>query len=66
MLLSKLKQNKSPGPDEIHPMILKKCPRTLANLLCELFNMLFAQGAVPDQWKQADIVPLYKKGPKDH
>ena len=65
-LLSELKQNKSPGPDEIHPMILKKCSQTLANSLCELFNMSFAQGAVPDQWKQADIVPLYKKGPKDH
>ena len=43
-LLSELKQNKSPGPDEIHPMILKKCSRTLANSLCELFNMSFAQG----------------------
>ena len=64
-LLSELKQNKSPGPDEIHPMILKKCSRTLSHSLCELFNMSFAQGVVPDQWKQADIVPLHKKGPKD-
>ena len=29
--------------------------------LCELFNMSFAQGAVPDQWQQADIVLYTKK-----
>ncbi|CAB4042973.1 Hypothetical predicted protein, partial [Paramuricea clavata] len=61
-LLSELMQNKSLGPDQIHPMILKKCSHSL----CKLFNMSFALGIVPDQWKLADIIPLHKKGPKDY
>ena len=32
-ILSELKPRKSPGPDSIHPMILKKCAGTLASSL---------------------------------
>ena len=65
-LLCELKQNKSPGPDQIHTTILKNCSVSLVPSLCKLFNMSFSLGIVPDQWKQADVIPpLHKKGPKD-
>ena len=36
----------------------------IAPSLCKLVNALFATGSVPYAWKQADIVPIHKKGPK--
>ena len=43
-ILSELKPRKSPGPDCIHPMILKKCAETLAPSLSDVFNVSLASG----------------------
>ena len=61
-LLKELKPRKSPGPDGIHPLILKKCANTLAISICKIFNLSFSLGKIPDCWKQADIISLHKKG----
>ena len=63
-ILSELKPRKSPGPDSIHPMILKKCAGTLAPSLSDVFNASLASGMLPHNWKLADITPLHKKGAK--
>ena len=63
-LLSELNSNKSPGPDQIYPKILRNGCHSLAPSLCKLFNLSFSHGMVPDQWKLADIIWLHKKGPK--
>ena len=65
-LLKELKPHKSPGPDGIHPLILKNCADTLAISICKIFNMSFSLGKIPDCWKQADIIPLHKKGAKNN
>ena len=38
MILGELKPRKSSGPDSIHPMILKKCARTLVPSLSDVFQ----------------------------
>ena len=65
-LLKELKPRKSPGPDGIHPLILKNCADTSAISICKIFNMSFSLGKIPDCWKQADIIPLHKKGAKNN
>ena len=65
-LLKELKPRKSPGPNGIHPLILKNCADTLAISICKIFNMSFSLGKIPDCWKQADIIPLHKKGAKNN
>jgi len=62
--LQKLAEDKSAGPDNIHPMLLKKCATAIAEPLSIIFNKSFADGHVPADWKKANIVPIYKKGPK--
>ena len=61
-ILSELKPRKSPGPDSIHPMILKKCTGTLAASLSDVFSASLASGMLPHNRKLADITPLHKKG----
>merc|ERR1711895_220272 len=53
-----LKNKKSVGNDNIPNEILK-LPQ-LASLLLHLYNMCFARGIIPDQWRKATIVPIPK------
>ena len=34
--------------------------------ICKIFNLSFSLGKIPDCWKQADIIPLHKKGAKNN
>ena len=56
--------HKSPGPDKISPHILKECASQLPTLLCKIFNKSFFSGLLPEDWKIANIIPIYKKGHK--
>ena len=51
--LNKLDTNKSPGPDNISPHILKRCSEQLAPSL-----------AIPQDWKIANISPIHKRNSK--
>ena len=62
--LQALKPNKSPGPDYIPSHILQVCANELALSITVLLNKSFSTGAVPDEWKSADISPIHKKGSK--
>lgn len=62
--LQKLKTDKSPGPDGIHPMVLKECAETLSKPLSIIFNKSLHSAKVPLDWKCANITPLFKKGTK--
>ena len=63
-LLCNLKPSKSPGPDNLHPCILKE----LADLLCAPIAILFRKsmetGKLPEDWKSANVTPIFKKGSK--
>jgi len=49
-ILSELKPRKSPGPDSIRPMILKKCAGSLAPSLRDVFNASLVSGMLPHNW----------------
>ena len=51
----------APGPDEIHNRMLKNLSEESKNYIVELFNYIFAEGAFPEDWKFAHIIPILKK-----
>ena len=55
---------KSVGPDDIHPRILKELAYELYRPLTHIFRTSMATGIVPDAWKIANVVPIFKKGSK--
>jgi hypothetical protein len=59
--LEKLNIDKSAGPDGMHPMLLKSCARAVAEPLSLIFQCSFDSGVVPDDWKTANIAPIYKR-----
>ena len=62
--LNKLRTDKSCGPDDVHPLILKKLSDTLAEPLCQIFNQSLTTGEVPSIWKQGTVTAIFKKGKK--
>ena len=58
--LLNLNVNKTPGPDDMHPYLLKQCADSLSSPLQYLFN----QSLTPTDWKQANVTPIFKKGSK--
>ena len=62
--LKKVKINKSPGPDNIHPRVLNNAATTLAEPLSIIFNTSLETKTLPDEWKHANISSIFKKGKK--
>ena len=63
-LLTKLKDNKSPGVDNIHPTMLKNLHSELKKPLYLLFRKSLDEGTVPNDRKMANVSPIHKKGNK--
>jgi len=61
-LLLNLKTSKSPGPDGIHPRVLKEVATELAVPLTKIFKSTVESGHLPHLWKTANITPIFKKG----
>ncbi|CAM4672926.1 unnamed protein product [Lepidochelys kempii] len=63
--LEKLDVHKSMGPDELHPRVLKELAAVIAEPLAIIFENSWRTGEVPDDWKKANVVPIFKKGKKE-
>ena len=57
-----LNGNKAPGPDALHPHLLKSCAASLTTPLFLLAQQSLTSGSLPDVWKRAHITPIHKKG----
>ena len=62
--LKNLNKNKAPGVDGIHPSLLRELSKQLSGPLSILFRRTLDEGTVPDDWREANVTPLYKKGIK--
>ena len=63
-LLQNLRQNKATGPDSIPAYILKIGAKELSPILTKIFQWSLDAGQVPSYWKDAMMVPIFKKGDK--
>ena len=64
--LKKVKVGKSPGPDEIYPIVLNKTKEAIAYPLSVIFQKSLAESRVPGDWKLANVAPIFKKGKRDN
>ena len=65
--IKKLKKKKAPGPDGVtNEMIINLGTGGRQHLL-DLINQSWMQGIFPKEWKEAEIIPIAKKGkPKEN
>ena len=61
-ILSRLPRRKAPGLDGITTYLLRECARSIASSLATLFNCSFHEQYFPRAWKDAVVVPVYKRG----
>uniref|UniRef100_A0A7M4FEY8 Reverse transcriptase domain-containing protein n=1 Tax=Crocodylus porosus TaxID=8502 RepID=A0A7M4FEY8_CROPO len=62
--LDRLDTFKSAGPDGLHPRVLRELASIIAQPLARIFESSWRSGEVPDDWKRANVVPIFKKGRK--
>ena len=63
-LLKNLKAHKAPGPDGMTPRVMKELREPVACILTTIFVKSYESGEIPDDWKNANITPIFKKGCK--
>jgi exonuclease III len=62
--LKSMPTNKATGIDGISARILKLSAPAIASPLAWIINMSLTSGTVPDDWKMAKVVPIFKTGIK--
>ena len=60
-----MKDNKSPGVDGIPPKLLLEIVEQISIPLATVFNLSLEEGIVPLEWKEANIIPLFKTGSRN-
>lgn len=61
-LLLNLKTKASPGPDNLPNIFLRRYAEMLSQFLVMIFRASLSSGTIPQDWKIARLVPVFKKG----
>src|SRR5271156_5063928 len=61
-IIESMNVNKSSGPDDISPRIIKENIADFVPPLKYIFNLSLEQSIVPDKLKIAKVIPIFKKG----
>lgn len=62
MIIKSLKNNKSPGEDNINSELLKLAGPYLATQIQKLIGSMWTNEQIPKDWNTAIICPIFKKG----
>ena len=60
-LLAVLKPSKASGPDGLHPTVLKEVAPVITPALAFIFQKSLDSSSVPEDWRVANVCPLFKK-----
>ena len=60
--LEKLRQDKAPGADDIQPRYLKEIAEEICHALTIILRKSLDQGIIPEDWRIANVSPIFKKG----
>jgi len=63
-LLKSLNPNKACDPDNIGPRLLRELSEQITSPLTTIFQQSLHDGIVPEDWRKANITPVFKKGQK--
>ena len=63
-LQKNLDASKATCPDEISARLLKEFATEFGSVLTDIFSKSINQCEVPKDWKQANVIPVFKKGEK--
>jgi len=63
--LSNLDAHKSMGPNGMHPRVLRELADVIAEPLSVIFERSWRTGEVPEDWRKANVIPIFKKGKKE-
>ena len=61
-MLENLNSHKATGLDDICPPFLKTVASNIAPILMIVYKKSYNTGQLPDGWKSANVVPVFKKG----
>ena len=64
--LESFKNKKAPGIDQIQIELIKYSPPSLRNRLLLLLNECWKAGSIPEDWKEAITLPIFKRGDKNN
>jgi hypothetical protein len=60
-LLKNQKPHKATGPDEVPAFILRSAAQQLAPILTQIYRHSLDIGAVPQDWRDAWVVPIFNQ-----
>jgi len=60
-----MKNRKAPGPDGLNSELFKYGGPVLSNRLLKLINKCWKERSTPEEWGQARVKSLFKKGKRD-
>ena len=60
--IDKMKDGSAPGPDKLTPIFLKKTKYVIAKFLASIMNKSMETGEIPDMFKKAIVMPIFKGG----
>ena len=60
-----LNVDKSPGPDNLHPRVLKEVALEIVDALVVIFQDSIDSGTVPADWRVANVTLIFKKGGRE-
>ena len=64
-LLRGLQVHKATVPDQIPTRLLKELSAEIAPVLAVFFQASLGQGVISNDWKTANVAPVFKKGEKN-
>ena len=64
LAIEKLNNHKSPGTDQIPNELIKGGGKTIRCEIHKLITSIWNKEELPEEWKESNIVPVYKKGDK--
>ena len=62
----KLKNNKSPGPDNMNPELIKNAPKEVFEGMAAIVNKSIETNSIADVVKKGILVPLHKNVKKEN
>ena len=63
-VLNSISPHKACGPDGVSARVIRECSEAITAPLTIICRLSLEQGKVPRAWKQAHVVPVFKKGQK--